>query len=320
MTFCATDLSICMYVLNGFAYSCQTFESLKTSCSCILQRIVETPCESWILRGTNGSFHVSTLATLKNYQHKCFILDPKKQGQISWTARDTSIHTVILKLLSNMQQKYVFCLKLATKKTWIAITVLYILCACIDTPQKQDPLPQSGMHDVIATSNNHQQKDRQFAMLVWIWALWNIDILLNKFSKKAVCQAKTLTHKVCWVGSSEVLTFSIKQTRSRPKINTPKTSSTTYTINTCTKQNISKNMTIRSATRFFSSDCQKVSAVLSSLPWFFRLFPPDPPVLKKSWNVHYFNSANGIEIDWGICFISLTKRLSLHASRVGICF
>ena len=58
-------------------------------------------------------------------------------------------------------------------------------------------------------------------MLVWIWALWNIDILLNKFSKKAVCQAKTLTYKVCWVGSSEVLTFSIKQTRSRTNINTP---------------------------------------------------------------------------------------------------
>lgn len=69
-------------------------------------------------------------------------------------------------------------------------------------------------------------------MLVWIWALWNIDIILNKFSKKAVCQAKTLTHKVCWVGSSEVLTFSIKQTHLRTKINTP----TTYTINTCTKQ------------------------------------------------------------------------------------
>ena len=67
----------------------------------------------WILRGTNGSFHVSTLATLRKlqYQQKCFILDPKKQGQISWTARDTSNHTVILKLLSNMQQKYVFCLK-----------------------------------------------------------------------------------------------------------------------------------------------------------------------------------------------------------------
>jgi len=118
------------------------------------------------LRGTNGSFHVSTLATLRKlqYQQTCFILDPQKQGQISWISRDTSNHTVILKLLSNMQQKYVFCLK--PKKPWITITVLYILCACIDTQQEQDTLPQSGMHDVTATSNNHQQKDRQFAMLV----------------------------------------------------------------------------------------------------------------------------------------------------------